>query len=194
MFPTLHRMDCGPPSLLWLSKVVQRSPRCNTQLGIVTRAQPNATSNANLTSMITLWTTLNFREHVGMEVIAQKIFKSELDIMKLNIIDWNCLNGSWRNPADAVRTISSWFLGRAVYTIAREDLAEFPERDDWPGWKHVGRHERLGRLYWNAFYGSDMGTITFADEPDFSGTLIFPGYKRHFWGDIGKVSAQCFAM
>jgi len=131
---------------------------------------------------------------MGMEVIEQKIFKYELDIMKLNIIDWKRLNGSWRNPADAVRTISSWFLSRAMYTIAREDLTEFPERDDCPGWKHAGRHERLGRLYWNAFYGSDMGTITFADEPDFSGTLIFPGYKRHFWGDVGKVSAQCFSM
>jgi len=129
-----------------------------------------------------------------MGIIEQKLFTSELDIMKLNIIDWNRLNGSWRNPAEALRTISSWFVGNAAYTILRADLTEFPERSDWPGWKHAGRHERLGRLYWNAFYDSDMGTITFADEPDFSGMLIFPGYERHFWGDIGKVSAQCFAM
>jgi len=129
-----------------------------------------------------------------MEVIEQEFFTSELDIMKLGIIDWNRLNGSWRNPQDALQTISSWFLLGAAYTIIQQDLTEFPDRDDWPGWRHAGRHDRLGRLYWNAFYGSDMGTITFADEPDFSGTLVFPRYKRHFWGDIGKVSAQCFAM
>src|SRR6266567_6954646 len=127
MFLILRRMDCGQPSLLWRSKVAQRSPRCNMLLVTLILVPPNVTSNANLTSMITLWTTLNFREHMGMEVIEQKIIKSELDIMKLNIIDWNRLNGSWRNPADAVRTISSWFLGRAMYTIAREDLTEFPE-------------------------------------------------------------------
>jgi len=130
-----------------------------------------------------------------MDIVEQGFFTSELDIMKLNIFDWNRLNGSWRNPADALRTISSWFVRNAGYTLAREDLTAFPERDDWPGWKHAGRHERLGRLYWNAFHASEMGMITFSDEPDFHGTLILgDGYESHFWGDVGKVSAQCFAM
>ena len=129
-----------------------------------------------------------------MKIIEQKTFTSELDIVSLDIIDWNRLNGSWENPAEAIRTISSWFLNQASYTIAEFDLTKVPQHDGWPGWQHAGNHEYLGRLYWNAFQHAQMGTIRFHDAPDFSGVLSKNGCIQNFWGDIGKASAQCFAL
>jgi len=72
-------------------------------------------------------------------------------------------------------------------------LRAAPERDDWPGWKHVGAHELLGKLYWNWFYQRPMGDLHFSDSPDFHGRITFPDSpNRDFWGDIGKVSASTF--
>ena len=52
-----------------------------------------------------------------MPVVEQKLIESERDIMKLDIIDWNRLNGSWANSFDALQTITSWFVHKAYYTI-----------------------------------------------------------------------------
>lgn len=129
-----------------------------------------------------------------MHMIEQGIFQSSYDILKLNIIDWNRLNGTWQHPGDAIRTISSWVIGRAGYTIIEDDLHAYPERTDWPGWEHPGNHERLGRLYWNSFYAAQTGVLRFSDAPDFYGTIETQNGVQQIWGDIGKVSAQAFAM
>lgn len=131
-----------------------------------------------------------------MKLLKQKKIESPLDIMELDIIDWNRLNGSWNNAGEALQSISSWFVGSAHYTIIEHDLSHAPERDDWPGWDHVGNHEPLGRLYWNDFHYHRAGKITFSDAPDFYGQFIGKDGKpgAHFYGDIGKISAQAFAI
>jgi len=131
---------------------------------------------------------------VQMPVVEQRLIESERDIMKLDIIDWNRLNGSWANSFDALQTIASWFAHKAYYTVVKHDL-RFAPNIDWPRWKHAGSHEYLGHLYWNDFYYRQRGNLVFSDEPDFHGTLNHPdGGISHFWGDIGKVSAQIFAL
>ncbi len=136
-------------------------------------------------------------EEPTVEIVRQGIIESEYDLTDLHIIDWCRLGSYWRHAGDAIRAISSWFIWRAMYTGVKGDLCQAPDRDDWPGWKHVGRHEQLGRLYWNYFHWVEMGTLSFHDEPDFSGTLDLEneGQRRQakFWGDIGKVSAVTFA-
>jgi hypothetical protein len=47
---------------------------------------------------------------VQMPVVEQRLIESERDIMKLDIIDLNRLNGSWANSFDALQTIASWFF------------------------------------------------------------------------------------
>jgi len=80
--------------------------------------------------------------------IEHGLIKTESDIFKLNIMDWNRLNGYWCSPSEAVHTIASWFKGHTHYTVMDADLREAPDRGDFPGWDHVGDHERQGRLYW----------------------------------------------
>lgn len=129
-----------------------------------------------------------------MKVLDQGFFQSDYDILKLNIIDWNRLNGTWGNPGDAIRTITSWLVGRAGYTVLESDLHRYPVRNDWPGWEHPGDHERLGRLYWNCFHASHLGELHFSDAPDFYGRIVTQDGEQQIWGDIGKVSAQAFAI
>ncbi len=61
---------------------------------------------------------------VQMPVVEQKLIESERDIMKLDIIDWNRLNGSWANSFDALQTIASWFAHNAYYTVVKHDLRD----------------------------------------------------------------------
>lgn len=135
-----------------------------------------------------------------MKILEQGTIKDSYDIMKLNIIDWNRLNGSWSNAGEALKTITSWFKGRAQYSIVEYDLTIAPNRNDWPEWNHIGNHERMGRLYWNTFKGREIEgeTLVFSDAPDFYGKMVaFEGCSRKFvdfWGDIGRVSAQAFAI
>ena len=42
-----------------------------------------------------------------MPVVEQRLIESEGEIMKLDIIDWNRLDGSWANSFDALQTIAS---------------------------------------------------------------------------------------
>ena len=137
-------------------------------------------------------------EEPTVEIVRQGIIESEYDLTDLHIIDWSRIGGYWRHAGDAIKAVSSWFIWRAMYTVVTCDLRQAPDRADWPGWKHVGRHEEIGRLYWNYFHWAGMGTISFHDEPDFSGTLDLEdeaGQPRSakFWGDVGKVSAVTFA-
>ncbi len=129
----------------------------------------------------------------GYKLIEQKIIESEYDILRLDIIDWNRFH-PWDHPGDALRSISSFFIGGAYYSIIETDLRAAPQRDDWLGWRHVGNHEYYGRLYWNWFHHYQNGELHFSDSPDFSGTLTRPNeYSARFWGDIGKVSARAFS-
>lgn len=131
-----------------------------------------------------------------MEVIEQKQITTVVDIGSLNI-DFNRCNGYWKNnPVRAMQTIGNWLIGRTAYTIIRDDLRKYPERDDFPQWEHVGNHKPLAKLYWNMFYATSQGTLTFHDMPDFSGTITLDDPKREaaFWGDIGKVSASTFCL
>lgn len=129
-----------------------------------------------------------------MEIIRQFVIKDEMDLMSLNIIDWNRLNGCWYSPDEAVVTITSWFRGHALATeCVIHNFKDAPEAEKpFPGWDHVGGHESEGMLYWNWFYWNHPGgVLKFSDSPDFYGK--FEDGER-FWGDIGKVSASAFAM
>jgi hypothetical protein len=106
-----------------------------------------------------------------MPVEEQGLIESERDIMKLDIIDWNRLNGSWANSFDALQTIASWFVQKAYFTVVKHDL-RFAPNIDWPGWKHAGSHEYLGHLYWNDFYYRQRGNLVFSDEPGFFGVIL----------------------
>jgi hypothetical protein len=126
-------------------------------------------------------------------LIEQNLIESKDDIFKLDIIDWGRCR-PWENPLKALESIASFFIGHAWYTIIELDLREAPERDDWPGWNHVGNHEYYGRLYWNWFHQYQKGDLRFHDAPDFSGTLLRDdGNFSRFWGDIGRVSVRAFS-
>lgn len=148
-----------------------------------------------------------------MKVIEQEMIDSQEDLVKLGIIDWNRLNGTSLNMAEAMRDISGWLIGSAVYTVAESDLTLAPQRDDFPEWGHEGNaHMALARLFWNDFkYHHPTSELILVDEPDFYGTLKSeepsPALKEdrsfywsdekghaHFWGDIGQVSASAFAL
>src|SRR5579859_780627 len=128
-------------------------------------------------------------------IIEQGMITGAHDICKLQIIDWNRLNGYWNNdPSQAITIATQWLTHDAAYTIAHIPLHRVPDRPDWPGWTHTGSHEELGKLFWNNFHATCRGTLTFADEPDFTGTFIHPALASpaQFYGDIGKVSASTF--
>jgi len=116
-----------------------------------------------------------------------------MDVLSLDIIDFNRLNGHWSDSSGALKTIFSWFDGMAVATVAKiHNYLEAPKRDDWPGWDHCGSHSGVGQTYWNWFWWNHPnGELCFDDQPDFFG--MFDDGSR-FWGDVGKVSASTFAM
>jgi hypothetical protein len=122
------------------------------------------------------------------------LIRSEQDIMKLNIIDWK-RHDPWPDPQAAMHTIFSWFNHMAHYTIVEEDMSQCPERNDFPGWDHVGDHEAYGRLYWNWFHywHGDHGKLHFSDSPDFQGSLTYKDNEHLFWGDVGQCSPQAIA-
>src|SRR6266487_3182346 len=133
------------------------------------------------------------------EILRRGAFKSEYDLLELDILDWNRLMGYWENTAEAVQAIASWLIDTSIYKVVRCDLTEAPEREDWPGWKHGGNHPEIGKRYWNWFhwkYNQEKqfhGELFFSDSPDFRGTLLVPGWpKASFYGDIGKVSPPTF--
>jgi hypothetical protein len=132
-----------------------------------------------------------------MGIIKQKLITSTEDILEANIIDFNRLNGCWDSPVGALQTILSWFRNAATIAYFQiEDFYDAPEREDWPGWKHIGNHPELGRKYWNWFFWKHSnGQLWFSDSPDFGGILPSDdsGRRNWFWGDIGKVSASAFA-
>lgn len=128
------------------------------------------------------------------QIVERGLIKTEHDVLRLGIIDWNRVNGYWGNPSAAIKCISSWLINLAHYEIADVDMRRSPIRSDWPGWDHVGTHEILGQFYWNWFHENHTGEILFSDEPDFTGTLNFGNETAYFTGDVGLVSASTFAL
>lgn len=133
-----------------------------------------------------------------MEMIEQKVITCLRDIGRIDIIDFRRCNGLWENNfVRPLEYIGNCLIGMAGYTIIRDDLRIYPDRDDFPHWKHVGKtHRPLGKLFWNMFHAQFQGTLLFHDMPDFSGTMIFDDSKDQvsFWGDIGQVSASTFGI
>ncbi len=129
------------------------------------------------------------------KIIRSEWIKSRNDLWELDFIRFQGgLNGYWRNPEEAMDTIASWFVGRAVYSIVDvgDGFYTAPERTDFPDWKHVGNHVKVGKQYWNWFHqcsGADE-ELHFSDSPDFWGRLG----SNSFWGDIGRVSASALAF
>lgn len=128
-----------------------------------------------------------------MEIIRQFTISTASDIMSLDIIDFNRLNGCWSNSGKAIDTILSWFNGAAIATeVIIHNYFDAPKRLDFPGWDHVGGHEKIGRLYWDWFYWNhENGKLNYSDSPDFYGEF---DDGAMFWGDVGRVSASAFAM
>ncbi len=128
-------------------------------------------------------------------IVKQGVFTCSQDLLDLNIIDFSRVD-SWKGGShEALGSIASWFIGRAVYTVMHYDLTQAPPQPDWPGWGHTGEHAYYARLFWNDFYWKRLGELRFGDSPDFSGTMESQSLKRsiEFWGDIGKVSAGAFS-
>lgn len=119
--------------------------------------------------------------------------KSPNDLFKLNIIDWNRLNGYWSNPLEALQSVGSWFTNTSHYTVMAIDITKAPQRTDFPGWDHVGHHEQVGELYWNWFHANHKGELHFSDSPDFYGNFQVDEGKCGFYGDIGKASPIALA-
>lgn len=132
----------------------------------------------------------NEANHPIVTILEQGIISSVGDFVRLNIVDWK-RHKPCKSEQQAMDVVSSWFVNRFAYTIAKVDLFKYPERDDFPGWKHAGNHEEIGQMFWNHFKYCFDGELRFHDSPDFSGVI----YHRNstpqeypFYGDIGKVS------
>jgi hypothetical protein len=123
----------------------------------------------------------------GIEIISQGYIETPYDFVRLDLVDWN--RAKVHERQHIMDAISSWFVCTSYYYILKVDLLAYPERNDFPGWKHAGHHEDMGKLYWNFFHDHfEEGTLKFADSPDFSGSFIMDGKTTSVYGDIGHVS------
>jgi hypothetical protein len=125
-----------------------------------------------------------------------KLFNSPTDLMSLEIIDFQRLNGYWSHSGAAMTTIFSHLeRGRASYAIYDvPDFDQAPDTPDWLCWDHVGDHAMIGRKLWNWFHEKlPEYTLTFRDAPDFQAHAYKDGHTHFIWGDIGMVSASSFA-
>jgi len=124
----------------------------------------------------------------------QSMIESVDDLVSLNIIDFGRHNGGlFGGPHRAIEAIASLTVGSMVCTVFHDDLRQYPMRNDFPEWRHVGNHEEIAQLYWNKFcFQFPESTLQFQDAPDFTGVLRVDGYENRFWGDIGQVSSAAF--
>lgn len=121
------------------------------------------------------------------------MIQSELDLLELDIVDFNRVNNHFNNPREALEVATSWVKGLAIVTLVEvDDFWTVPKRDDFPGWDHVGYHPTVGRQYWNWFYHHHpKGELYLSDSPDICGILEDGAL---LFGDFGKVSAPTFIM
>ena len=117
--------------------------------------------------------------------------KTIRDILSLDIVDLNRLNGYWSNPAECIDSMWSWLTmngkGGFFASWVEPDTWGQHTREDFPEWKHVGNHVSVGIDYWAWFMSTrqnDSDSLSFSDSPDFYGDIG----SNHFWGDIGKCS------
>ena len=125
-------------------------------------------------------------------IAAPAIITSIKDILNLHIIDFGRLNGCWENELDAMETIGSWFINKAVVTQMKiKDFHHSPPCDKPFSWQHIGGHVSIGKRYRDWFdWVHPEEELNFGDSPDFWGRIG----DQMFWGDIGKVSASTFAL
>lgn len=125
-------------------------------------------------------------------VISSKMIETELDLMELNIVDFK-RSSSFVNQREALEVATSWLKGIARVTIVGvDDFWDIPDRDDFPGWGHVGHHPQIGKQFWNWFHHwNPESELYFGDSPDLCGVL---NTGALFFGDIGQVSATAFIM
>lgn len=131
---------------------------------------------------------------IGIQVKEHGLIRSAGDISRLGIVDWSKLR-PFHNDISLVTDIITGCMGEhASYVVVKVDLREYPKREDWPGWEHIGKHVPIAQLFWNFFHANYTGELYFWDAPDFQGilkppTLVSPA---RFWGDIGQVSVSAF--
>jgi hypothetical protein len=138
------------------------------------------------------------RKQIPATIVDHGFIRNAGDFLRLNLVDWaRATRSHWKSEQDAIDRIAPVFVNRFGYKIVDLDLDAFPERDDFPGWKHVGNHEEIGRLYWNHFkHDFPDSDLHFHDSPDFSGIIRYTDQRKdhypynefYFYGDIGKVS------
>lgn len=133
--------------------------------------------------------------HPDANVIDHGVIRCPGDLARLGIVDWHRYKPYWKSPQHVIESVGSRFVNGFNFMVVEMDLREFPKRDDFPKWNHIGNHEIYGRLYWNHFHYTFEGDLQFDDAPDFSGTIFYkdriPSEYR-FWGDIGQVSPITF--
>jgi hypothetical protein len=133
-----------------------------------------------------------------VQILKQGMITSPSDITTLHIIDFKRTNGYWNNDMfRAINIAAKWLTNTTMYTIIDIDLTQFSKRDDWPGWRHTGRHVPVGQLYWDFFqeqFRDDSPELSFSDMPDFTGSFLHGGKRRYVYGDIGEVSVSTFII
>ena len=72
--------------------------------------------------------------------VERGFIQSEGDFVRLNIVDWNRFHPYWKSSQHAMKAISSWFINTSKFAIVDVDLCAFPNRNDFPDWKHIGGH------------------------------------------------------
>lgn len=107
-----------------------------------------------------------------------KVFETPYDLLHLEFIDWNRYRPFASNMGDAVYGILNILKGNAAYSVLKIDIRSAPERDDFPGWHHIGtRHVPIAKYYWNWFHQNHKGHLNFTDAPDFGGYIDWPDGK-----------------
>jgi hypothetical protein len=84
-----------------------------------------------------------------IQIIGQGIIQSMPDFFGLHIVDFSRLNNYWPHLGEAIDHIAGYVVRNVAWTKVRVNMHAIPNRDDWPGWNHVGTHEDVGRAYWN---------------------------------------------
>ena len=130
---------------------------------------------------------------MGDKLIDEGIINNVYDFLNLHIVDMN-RKYSFGNAGDLIKIVMAYLEKKAVYQVWEVSL-DVPQRDDWPGWGHVGTHNKVGRNFWNwVHYHFPGSELYFSDKPDFSGTFQGGSLTEpvDFFGDVGAISPKAF--
>lgn len=140
---------------------------------------------------------MNTTKDIVATIVDHGIIRDQNDFLKLDIVDWTRYHAHWKNPQACMKRVSAVFINQYAYKIIDLNLLAYPQRNDFPGWRHVGNHEEMGQLYWNHFHHDFPGSeLYFHDSPDFGGVIRYTDQRKDhypinefpFSGDIGRVS------